>query len=406
MRLLKRLSHPDGSIEVKVSVATTEDLWHLYNFIIPGDSVRTKTRRKVTKESTMGSQQAEMRTLTLEVAVKQTEFTPEEIRILGINASENEFVKLGAHHTLNIHAFPPQDVTIIKKEWDEVAEERLNEACTQEARADTAAVLMEFGVAQVLLVTPSFMHVKAKVEVSIAKKHKTDGTARDKSIHRFFKQVLDAVTTHVDFERVRLLLICSPGHVREEFLEYVKQACMHADQGPLRTLQLNLSKVMLVKVNSNTVGGLREAFADPAVAHKMESTRSLTDIRVWQAFQDMMNTDPDRCVYTPQFVFHAAMSGAISNLMISDAVFRSPDPTERRFFLALYHFVKRSGSSVNVFSSNHVTGEQLTQLGHVAAVLFFAVAGLDEMDVVPDFIHSEDAAAFIRENATKTSVTV
>jgi protein pelota len=401
MRLLRKAQHPDGSIEVGVSVATSEDLWHLYNFILVGDLVLTKTRRKVPRENALGTIAAEMKTLNLEVEVQQIDFTPDELRIQGVNKKENNFVKLGAHHTLTVHANPPQDVRITKAEWDPISEERLRDACDESSKADTAAVLMNFGEAQVILITPSFMHVKAKIEVTISKKLKSDGKARDKSIEKFFKQVLDALVTHVDFEKTKLVLLCSPGHVREEFHAYVKEVTQRTESRPLREMFLNLSKFLLVKVNSTTISGLKEALADPGVAQRMESTKCVDDIRVWEKFQSTMNKDPDLCVYTPQFVYHAVLAGAVGALMISDNVFRSEDPTERRFFLSLVNFARCSGSvTVNIFSSKHVTGEQLTQLGSVAAVLLFPCPEIEEMEVVPDFINSKEVEEFIRENAT------
>lgn len=353
----------------------------------------------------MGTMGAEMKVLTLEIEVKSIEFAPDELRIQGVNQRENDFVKLGAYHTLTVHYFPPQEVTVKKKEWDDIAEDRLQEACNQDSKADTVALLMAFGEAQLLLVTPSLFYEKAKIEVTIAKKHKNDGSARDKSIARFFKQVLDAVLNHVDMEKTKVLLICSPGHVREEFLEYIKETGQRAELGPLHTLYVNLSKVVLVKVSSNTIGGLREAFADPTVSAKMESTRCASDIRVWQTFQDTMNNDPDRCVYTPQFVYQAALAGAVGTLMVSDEVFRSPNPVERHLFLALVHFAKNANAAVHVFSSNHVTGEQLTQLGRIAAILNFPCSEIDDIDIVENFIESEEAAQFIRNNAS-SKVTV
>lgn len=393
-------------MEVRVSVGTSEDLWHLYNFTLVGDSVLTKTRRKVPRENALGTLAAEMKTLTLEVEVKQISFTPDELRIQGVNKKENNFVKMGAHHTLTIHANPPQEVTVTKREWDSLCDERLKDACDESGKADTAAVLMNFGEAQVILVTSSFMHVKAKIEVTISKKHKSDGKARDKSIERFFKQTLDALVTHVDFEKTKLALLCSPGHVREEFHTYIKEVTQRADHGPLREVHLNLAKFLLVKVTSTTISGLKEALSDPGVAQRMQSTKCVDDIRMWEKFQDTMNKDPDRCVYTPQCVYYAALAGAVGGLMISDDVFRSEDPTERRFFLSLVNFVRQSGSaSVNVFSSNHVTGEQLKQLGSVAAVLLFSCPEIDEMEVMPEFLASKEVEDFIRENAA-TRVTV
>ncbi|KAL7701850.1 eukaryotic peptide chain release factor subunit 1 [Lotmaria passim] len=400
MRLLRKAQHPDGSVEITVSVAASEDLWHLYNFIVVGDLVLTKTRRKVQRENALGTTAAEMKMLNLEIEVQQIYFTPDELRIQGVNKKENSFVKLGAYHTLTVHANPPQEVRIVKAEWGPIYEDRLKDACDESGKADTAAVLMNFGNAQVILVTPSFMHVKANVEVAISKKHSSDGKARDKSIEKFFKQTLDALATHVDFEKTKLVLLCSPGHVREEFHAYVKEVTQRADHDPLREIFLNLSKFLLVKVSSTTISGLKEALADPGVAQRMESTKCVDDIRIWEKFQRTLNNNPDLCVYTAQFVYHAAMAGAVSALMISDDVFRSEDPTVRRFFLSLVNFARRSGSStVNIFSSKHVTGEQLTQLGSVAAILLFPCPELDEMEVSPEFMSSGAVEDFIRENA-------
>ncbi|CCW70224.1 unnamed protein product [Phytomonas sp. Hart1] len=400
MRLLKTLFHPDGTTEVKVSVNTSEDLWHLYNFVLVGDAVRTKTKRKITKESSMGSNTSEIKVLTLEIRVNKVEFTPEEIRVHGTNLSESEHVKLGAHHTLSIQALLPQEVTIIKKEWDTIWKERLNDACDQEASADTVALLLSYGEAQLLVVTPSFIHVKTKINVTISKKHKNDGTARDKSVQKFFRQVLDALLGNVDFEKIKLLLFCSPGHVREEFLNYVRNTCQHSEQVSMKTMFRNLSKIVLIKINSCTVGSLREVFKDPTVVKQMQLTRCVKDIATWDTFQDTINKDPDRCVYTLQPVYHAALAGAISTLMISDAVFRSPDPLVRRLFLSLYHCVQTSrAAEVRIFSSNHVTGEQLTHMGNVAAILFFACPELDDIKADENFIHTEEVAEFIRKNA-------
>lgn len=405
MRLLKRLTHPDGKVEVTLNISSAEDLWHLYNFVVPGDVVRTRTRRKVVKENSMGVIDANIKLIHLSIDVKSVHFSPDEMRVHGVNIAENEFVRLGAYHTLVIQHDSPQTVSIVKAEWSEIQDERLREACNQEGRADTLALLMSPGEMQLVVVTSSFIHVKAKVAVTIAKKHKNDGTARDKSIQKFFGQVLNALKTNVDLDKVRLILLCSPGTVREEFMTYLRNACQTDSHEQHGSLQQSLSKFVLVKVNTASIGGLREAMNDPTVSAKMESTRCASDIKVWDKFQSTMNHDPDRCVYTPQYVFYAAMSGAVAALMISDAVFRDSDPVVRHFFLSLVHFVKRGGgATVHVFSSHHVTGEQLTQLGHVAAILHFACPELDEMDVCEDFVHSAAALDFVSKHASRKVV--
>lgn len=73
---------------------------------------------------------------------------------------------------------------------------------------------MNYGDAQLVLVTPSIIYTKATVGVNIAKKHRTDGTARDRSIHRFFEQTLNTMITNLNLKCIKLILLCSPGNVR------------------------------------------------------------------------------------------------------------------------------------------------------------------------------------------------
>uniref|UniRef100_A0A0A9XCP6 Protein pelota n=1 Tax=Lygus hesperus TaxID=30085 RepID=A0A0A9XCP6_LYGHE len=230
------------------------------------------------------------------------------------------------------------------------------------------------------MVTPSLILTKASVSVTIAKKHRNDGTARDRSIARFFEQVLNSLVTNVDLKQIKVILVCSPSNVRQEFMDYVKSQAQKTDGNTTSVqcahiAQEQMSKFMLIRVNTATSAGLREALSDVNVSTRMQTTKCADDIRVWDSFQAMLNHNPDRCVYTPQFVYKAALGGAIKSLMISDVVFRDENPIVRYFFLALVHFVRHNGAgpktSVHVFSSAHVTGEQLAQLGNVAALLHF-----------------------------------
>lgn len=58
----------------------------------------------------------------------------------GKNLSENEHVKLGAYHTLELETSRP--FTIAKTCWDALDVERVQSACDPQASADLAAVLI------------------------------------------------------------------------------------------------------------------------------------------------------------------------------------------------------------------------------------------------------------------------
>lgn len=68
----------------------------------------------------------------------------QQIRLRGKNTTENEHVKLGAYHTLEIEQQRP--FTLYKQAWDLLDLERIKQACDPAASADLAAVLITVGL--------------------------------------------------------------------------------------------------------------------------------------------------------------------------------------------------------------------------------------------------------------------
>ncbi|KAG5545707.1 hypothetical protein RHGRI_018002 [Rhododendron griersonianum] len=90
----------------------SDDLWLAYNLIAEGDTVLAVTVRKVLREAASGgreSQDAERVKLKLEIKVEAMDYDKEGsvLRIRGKNILENEHVKIGAFHTLEIQLHRP-----------------------------------------------------------------------------------------------------------------------------------------------------------------------------------------------------------------------------------------------------------------------------------------------------------
>lgn len=66
-------------------------------------------------------------------------------------------------------------------------------------------------------------------------------------------------------------------------------------------------------------------------------------------------------------------------LLITDDLFRSAEIETRHKYVGLVKSVKKAGSKVFVFSSMHVSGEELAKLTGIAAMLRFPLPDLDEM---------------------------
>lgn len=73
-----------------------EDMWHAYNLVALGDSVKSTTIRKVKDESATGSSTANRVRTTLTLSVEKIEFDTSvcELRVKGRNIQENQYVKV------------------------------------------------------------------------------------------------------------------------------------------------------------------------------------------------------------------------------------------------------------------------------------------------------------------------
>jgi protein pelota len=147
----------------------------VYNLVRTGDLVTATTFRKIQRESGAG-QESEKVKLKLSIRVEAIDFDPEgsapcitadfdigsslrqcssevrchdgkvpvfagqEIRLSGKNLTENEYVKLGAHHTLQLE--PHRTLQLSKAAWDGLDLARIREACDPSVSADLAVVLI------------------------------------------------------------------------------------------------------------------------------------------------------------------------------------------------------------------------------------------------------------------------
>jgi len=90
-----------------------------------------------------------------------------------------------------------------------------------------------------------------------------------------------------------------------------------------------------------------------------------------------MQDEPARAFYGFNQVSRANDALAIETLLVTDELFRASDLPTRRKYVNLVESVKENGGDVKVFSSLHVSGEQLGMLSGVAAILRFPMPDLE-----------------------------
>ncbi|XP_044271584.1 protein pelota [Tribolium madens] len=377
MKLIDKSIDKEGQGYVTLVPEEPEDMWHAYNLISEGDYVRSSTVRKVQSESSTGSSTSNRVRTMLTISVETIDFDTQAcmLRLKGKNVEENQYVKMGAYHTLDLEM--NRKFRLTKHEWDSVSLERVEMACDPTKSADLAAVIMQDGLAHICLITSSMTIVRAKIEASIPRKRKNFIQQHEKALAKFYDNIIQGILRHIDFDIVKCIIIASPGFVRDQFYEYMIQMAVKTDN---KTLLENKSKFMLIHSSTGFKHSLKEILQDPAVVNKISDTKAASEVKALESFYTMLQCEPDKAFYGKKHVEKANEAQAIETLLISDNLFRCKDVNLRKEYVKLVDSVRENGGDVKIFSSLHISGEQLEQLTGIAAILRFPMPELDEDD--------------------------
>ncbi|KAF3602451.1 hypothetical protein F2Q69_00034222 [Brassica cretica] len=306
----------------------SDDLWYAYNLVSTGDSVMAVTFRKVQREVPGGGRDSERVRLKLEVHVEEVDYDKDAsvLRIRGKNILENEHVKIGAFHTLEIDLKRP--FVLRKAFWDSLALDTLKQASDPAASSDLAVVLMQEGLGQIFL-----------------------------ALKKFFENVLQAFVKHVDFSVVRCAVIASPGFgfTKDQFHRHL---LLEAERRQLRAIIENKSRIILVHTNSGYRHSLGEVLNAPNVMNVIKDAKAGKEVKALNDFFTMLSNDPARACYGPKHVEVAHERMAVQTLLITDELFRNSDVKTRKKYVDLVESVKDSGGEAFIFSSMHVSGER------------------------------------------------
>ncbi|XP_063821919.1 protein pelota [Ostrinia nubilalis] len=381
MKLVYKSIEKDGCGSISLIPEESEDMWHAFNLIAEGDAVTASTVRKVQTESSTGSSTSNRVRTTLTIRVETIDFDTQAcvLRLKGRNIVENQYVKMGAYHTLDLEL--NRKFTLQKILWDSVALERVDMACDPAQNADVAAVVMQEGLAHVCLITPSMTLVRSKIDMTIPRKRKGFTQQHEKGLNKFYDAVMQGILRHVEFSVVKCVIVASPGFVKDQFFEYMMQQAVKTDN---KLLIENKSKFLLVKASSGFKHSLKEVLQEPAVIAKISDTKAASEVKLLESFYTMLQLEPAKAFYGKKHIERANEAMAIETLMISDKLFRCQDVQKRKEYVSLVDSVRENGGDVRIFSSMHVSGEQLDQLTGLAAILRFPMTELEDSDAEGD----------------------
>ncbi|KAK9452121.1 uncharacterized protein V1518DRAFT_410411 [Limtongia smithiae] len=398
MKLLANSTDNAGAGPIRLLPEEPADLWHAYNLIAPGDSLRAKTFRRVSKDysrdltsplPSSGVSASQRIALVLTITVAKTDFDPAAaaLHVSGPVAEQSPHVHLGAFHTLDLElhrAFTLSKPT--SAPWDSVALQTLAAACDPAARADVGAVVLQPGLANICLVTEHMTLLRQRVELSIPRKRAADSAAaHDKALGRFYANVATAMARHFDYGALKAIILASPAFAADQLLHHLLDAAARdVDSGSAtaaasKVMLKSKAKFLVVHCASGHVHALNEVLRSKEVLARLADTKFARESAALESFFAVLSDGGDRACYGPKHVAAAVERGAVKQLLISDRLFRSQDFGRRKYYVALVDQVKGLGGEVLVFSSLHESGKQLDQFTGIAAVLNFSFPELDDI---------------------------
>jgi len=393
MKLKRKYIERDGSGEIVFIPEESDDMWHCYNLICVGDKVKSITMRRVQLDSECGYGSSERVRTWVTISVESIQYEQGGLlRLNGKNVVENEYVKMGAYHSLELKL--GREFTLFKEQWDSIAMELVHRACDVTQYADVGAVIMSEGLAHVCLITSTMTVVRAKIENSIPKKRTGSVSGHEKGLQRFFEMVMQGILRHFNFDVIKCVIIASPGFVKDQFFTYMQE---EAQKHELKVLIENKAKFLLVHSSSGHKYSLKDILSDPSLQGKLADTKAAAEVRALNRFYEMMKCDPNRAFYGWKHVQLANERLSIETLLINDDLFRASDVPTRKKYVEFVESVKENGGEVKLFSTLHVSGEQLSQLGGVAAILRFPLPEIE------DEYNEEEEANTLGINESKDS---
>jgi protein pelota len=350
MRIADRQQRDGGRERITLVPESLDDLWHLTYVLEPGDRVGGDTTRRIRRDDDKTRDTGgEREPMWVELAVDDVEFAKfaNRLRVGGDIVDCSREDQLGFHHTLNVEERTELEV---EKVWQTDQLERLQEAVEASENPEVAIATVEEGEAYVHTVAQYGVEERA----SITKPTGKGEYARPRD--ELFDD-LGAVLQRTDAEAV---ILAGPGFTKQDALEYIEAEYPDVAE-----------RITVVDTSASGGRGVHEVLKRGAVEEVQAETRIAREA---ERIDELMKriADGAKAAYGIEETMQAAEFGAVEELLILDSRLRMERAGEGDWGVGaneLIRTVEQKGGEVTVFSEEFDPGQQLKNLGGVAALL-------------------------------------
>ncbi|WP_049984789.1 mRNA surveillance protein pelota [Halobellus rufus] len=350
MRISSRGRGEEGRERMTLVPENVDDLWHLSHVLESGDRVSGDTTRRIQRDDDkMRDTGGQREHLFVTIAVEDVEFArfANRLRVGGeiIDCSRED--QLGHHHTLNVEE---HDEITIEKHFKPDQVERIEAAEEAAENADVAIATVEEGEAHIHTVAQYGTEERFSFTAPTGKGE----YARPRS--ELFAELGKALA-RMDVDAI---ILAGPGFTKQDARDYIAEN--HAEVADLITV-----------VDTAGVGdrGVHEVLKRGAVDEVQTQTRISKEAELLDDLMEGIATG-EKVAYGIEEVAEAADFGAVETLLVVDDRLRQERQGDGDWDVdvnEVIQTVERQGGEVTVFSGEFDPGQQLRNLGGIAALL-------------------------------------
>jgi protein pelota len=350
MRIQHRERVEGGRERIELVPDSLDDLWHLQYVVEPGDRVSGDTTRRIQRDDEelrdTGGEREHMY-VTIEVDDVEFHKFANRLRISGLIVDCSRKDQLDQHHTLNVEE---HDELTVEKRFKPDQEQRLSEAVEATQNPDVAVATVEEGQA----------HVHTVAQYGVDEYASLAGTTGKGEYARSREELFADLTDVLRRLDVDAIVLAGPGFTKRDALEHVEEEAPEVAD-------------LIATVDTSAVGdrGVHEVLKRGAIEDVQQETRIAEEAAHIDDLTERIATGHE-AAYGPDSVAEAAEFGAVERLLVLDEALRRERGTDGEWDVdvdAVVTSVEQQGGEVTVFSSEFAPGQQLANLGEIAALL-------------------------------------
>lgn len=350
MRIQDRERIEGGGERITLVPDSLDDLWHLQYVIEPGDIVSGDTTRRIQRDDEqLRDTGGEREHLWIALSVEDVEFHKfsNRLRIAGVIEACSREDQLGLHHTLNVEV---HDELTVEKIFKPDQIDRLEEAEAATDDPDVAIATVEEGEA----------HLYTVEQYGTEERGRFTGTTGKGEYARGREELFEELSDALGRMDVDAIVLAGPGFTKQDALEYI------TENEPEVT-----EKITTVDTSAGGDRGVHEVLKRGAVEEIQEETRIAREAELIDALTEQIATG-EKAAYGPDAVAEAAEYGAVETLLVLDERLRQERDDDGEWEIdadEVVTTVEQQGGEVVVFSGEFDPGQQLRNLGGIAALL-------------------------------------